>query len=95
MCKKIIGRQHSHAVNRRIVTEIYQGIIMSVYVTHLLIIYFIFSDVIATCFGLLSGHHQVILTEMYYETSFYNGAIVSLGIKNCLVVYTVLFNLES
>jgi hypothetical protein len=53
--------------------------------------------VIAKCFGPLSGHHQVILTQMYHETSFYKGSIVSIGIKIkfFLVVYTILSNLES
>jgi hypothetical protein len=55
---------------------------------------FYFSDVIATCFGPLSGHHQAILKQIYYETSFYNGSVVSVGIK-ILVLYTFLFNLES
>jgi hypothetical protein len=37
------------------------------------------------------GHHQVILTKMYYETRFYNGSAVSIGIKILfLVVYTIL-----
>jgi hypothetical protein len=73
----------------------YQDIIIYVYATHVLIIYFIFSDVIATCFDPLSGHHQAILTQMYHETSFYNGSIVSIGIKKILVVYNILFNLEN
>jgi hypothetical protein len=49
----------------------HQGIIISVYATHLFIIYFIFSDVITICFGPLSGHHQAILTQICHETGFY------------------------
>jgi hypothetical protein len=37
----------------------------------LLVIYFYFPDVIATCFCLLSGHHQAILTQIYQDISFY------------------------
>jgi hypothetical protein len=59
----------------------YQGIKISVYATHFCLSIF-FPDVIATCFGLLSGHHQAILTQIYQVTSFYNESVVSIGIKN-------------
>jgi hypothetical protein len=41
-----------------------------------------FPDSIATYFGPLSGHHQEIPTQMYHETIFYKGSVVSIGIKH-------------
>jgi hypothetical protein len=94
-----LDREQTHSdlfsSNVRVAFCVYQDIIISVYAIHLLIIKFIFSDVIATCFGPLSGHHQAVLTQMYHETSFYNGSVVSIGTKKLLAVYTILFKLES